>query len=133
MLYFPAKIYIVLEYAKGGDIYRHLRKSERFDDKTAATLVKQLADALDYIHKHKVLHRDIKPENILLGTEPGTKTKCDLFKFQFDGPRLTQAFWSTRYLPKFLWGCLHQLFPECNNWQSPELSKNYCSLYNAKV
>lgn len=66
-----AKIYIVLEYAREGDIYRHLKKMERFDDKTAATLVKQLADALDYIHKHNVLHRDIKPENILLGNEPG--------------------------------------------------------------
>ena len=77
ILHSPAKIYIVLEYAKGGDIYRHLRKTERFDDKTAATLVKQLADALDYIHKHKVLHRDIKPENILLGTEPGIRKKRD--------------------------------------------------------
>ena len=71
---FSAKIYIVLEYAREGDIYRHLKKMERFDDKTAATLVKQLANALDYIHKHNVLHRDIKPENILLGTEPGSYT-----------------------------------------------------------
>ena len=69
--YSAAKVYIVLEYAREGDIYKHLKQKKRFDDSTAATLVKQLAAALTYIHSHKVLHRDIKPENILLGTEPG--------------------------------------------------------------
>ena len=65
------KIYIVLEYAREGDIYQHLRRLKRFDDQTTATLVSQLATALMYTHSHNVLHRDIKPENILLGTEPG--------------------------------------------------------------
>ena len=48
------KIYIVLEYAREGDIYRHLKKAKQFDDMTAATLVKQLANALIYIHSHNV-------------------------------------------------------------------------------
>ena len=69
--YFTAKIYIVLEYAREGDIYKHLRRLKKFDNQTAATLVSQLATSLMYIHNHNVLHRDIKPENILLGTEPG--------------------------------------------------------------
>lgn len=67
-----AKIYIVLEYAREGDIYKHLRRLKKFDNQTAATLVSQLATSLMYIHNHNVLHRDIKPENILLGTEPGS-------------------------------------------------------------
>ncbi|XP_063677821.1 aurora kinase A-like [Bolinopsis microptera] len=100
-----AKIYIVLEYAREGDIYRHLKKMERFDDKTAATLVKQLANALDYIHKHNVLHRDIKPENILLGTEPGSNENLLLklgdFGWSIHSPdsRRTTLCGTVDYLP----------------------------------
>jgi len=60
------RIFIILEYAKGGELYKHLKAKKRFDEDTAAKYILSLASALDYIHRHNVIHRDIKPENILL-------------------------------------------------------------------
>jgi aurora kinase len=62
-------IYLVLEYAPGGNLYSRLRKQPkgRFDDHTVAQFVAQMAEALRYMHTKKIIHRDIKPENILLG------------------------------------------------------------------
>lgn len=57
----------MLEYAPRGELYGLLQKKERFDEKTAANYIYQLASALCYCHKKNVIHRDIKPENILIG------------------------------------------------------------------
>lgn len=70
--YDKTKIYIVLEYAKDGDLYKFLKKEQRFSEVKGATLIRQLALAIQYIHDHHVIHRDIKPENLLLGCAPGT-------------------------------------------------------------
>ncbi|XGW25187.1 hypothetical protein V3C99_006530 [Haemonchus contortus] len=61
------RIYLVLEYAPGGEMYKFLKKKGRFDETTAAVFMFQMADALKYCHEKKVIHRDIKPENLLIG------------------------------------------------------------------
>lgn len=61
------RIILALEYSPGGELYRSLQKRGRFDEKTAARYVAQMALALQYLHRKNVMHRDIKPENILLG------------------------------------------------------------------
>lgn len=61
------RIYLVLEYAQGGEMYKYLKKKGRFDETTAAVFMFQMADALRYCHEKKVIHRDIKPENLLIG------------------------------------------------------------------
>ncbi|KAH3774064.1 hypothetical protein DPMN_175435, partial [Dreissena polymorpha] len=61
------RIYLILEYAYRGELYKVLQKEKRFDEKTTAKYVYQLANALKYCHSKKVIHRDIKPENLLLG------------------------------------------------------------------
>ncbi|KAK4871941.1 hypothetical protein RN001_016065 [Aquatica leii] len=62
------RIYLVLEYAGKGELYRHLRKSPkgRFNEHRSSKYVYQVASALDYCHRKKVIHRDLKPENLLL-------------------------------------------------------------------
>ncbi|KAF2256640.1 Pkinase-domain-containing protein [Trematosphaeria pertusa] len=62
-------IYLVLEYAPGGNLYHRLKKQPqgRFIERAAALYVAQMAEALRYMHSKNVSHRDIKPENILLG------------------------------------------------------------------
>ena len=62
-----ARIYLILEYANRGELFNELRKVKRFQEPAAATYMHQIADALTYLHKKKVIHRDIKPENLLLG------------------------------------------------------------------
>nr|CCA15674.1 protein kinase putative [Albugo laibachii Nc14]CCA16262.1 protein kinase putative [Albugo laibachii Nc14] len=60
-------VHLILEYAHGGDFYKHLRKRGHFDEAKAASYIYQVIDALEYCHQCNVIHRDIKPENLLLG------------------------------------------------------------------
>ncbi|XP_044138805.1 aurora kinase B-like [Bufo gargarizans] len=61
------RIYLMLEFAPRGELYRELQKYGRFDEQRSATFIEELADALNYCHERKVIHRDIKPENLLMG------------------------------------------------------------------
>lgn len=61
------RIFLILEYAGKGELYKHLRKEHRFPEWKAAQYIAQMAAALKYLHKKHVIHRDIKPENILVG------------------------------------------------------------------
>jgi len=61
------RIFLVLEFAAKGELYKELTKNGRFDDFRSATYIADLCDTLDYCHEKKVIHRDIKPENLLLG------------------------------------------------------------------
>uniref|UniRef100_A0A1A8G639 non-specific serine/threonine protein kinase n=1 Tax=Nothobranchius korthausae TaxID=1143690 RepID=A0A1A8G639_9TELE len=61
------RVFLVLEYAPRGEMYKELQKYGRFDDQRTATYMEEISDALQYCHERKVIHRDIKPENLLLG------------------------------------------------------------------
>ena len=61
-------IYIVMEYASGGDLYQKIISAphQRLPLDVSLRLFRQMMDALQYCHSHFVVHRDLKPENILL-------------------------------------------------------------------
>jgi aurora kinase len=61
------RVFLILEFAAKGELYKHLRKENRFAEWKAAQYIAQMASALRYLHKKHVMHRDIKPENILMG------------------------------------------------------------------
>uniref|UniRef100_A0A3Q3W0V6 non-specific serine/threonine protein kinase n=1 Tax=Mola mola TaxID=94237 RepID=A0A3Q3W0V6_MOLML len=61
------RVFLVLEYAPRGEMYKELQRCGRFDDLRTATYMEEISDALMYCHERKVIHRDIKPENLLLG------------------------------------------------------------------
>ncbi|KAJ3310651.1 spindle assembly checkpoint kinase [Blyttiomyces sp. JEL0837] len=65
--YDAKRVYLILEYAANGEMYKHLKKVNRFDDEQASKYIAQMTDALLYLHKKHVIHRDIKPENLLVG------------------------------------------------------------------
>jgi len=69
------RIYLVLEFAGKGELYKHLQSSPggHFDDHRSAKYIYQVADALNYCHSKKVIHRDIKPENLLLSATDDVK------------------------------------------------------------
>lgn len=60
------RVYLILEYAAKGELYKELQKCGRFDEKRSARYILQLTRALRYCHTKHVIHRDIKPENLLL-------------------------------------------------------------------
>lgn len=61
------RVFLILEYAPGGELYKELHRKKQFSEKRAAYYIRAIADAVSYCHKMNVIHRDIKPENILLG------------------------------------------------------------------
>jgi eukaryotic-like serine/threonine-protein kinase len=65
--------YIVSDYIEGLTL-ADLISGGRPGFRESAELVAQLADALDYAHRQKVIHRDIKPSNILLAAPQGPDT-----------------------------------------------------------
>jgi aurora kinase len=67
------RIYLILEYSPGGELYKKLTSKGRFSERTSATYIRDLATALDYTHSKHVIHRDIKPENLLVGAHSEIK------------------------------------------------------------
>ncbi|CAF1644647.1 unnamed protein product, partial [Adineta ricciae] len=61
------RIYVILEYAANDTLASYLKKHQHLDNTRTATFIYQIADALNYCHRLKIMHRDLKPENILLG------------------------------------------------------------------
>lgn len=60
------RVYLILEFASQGELYKKLKEVGRFDERTTARYIGELAEALAYCHAKNVIHRDIKPENLLL-------------------------------------------------------------------
>ena len=60
------RIYVVLEYCAGGELFEDLVKKVMFSEPQAMKILRQLLTAVVYMHENMIVHRDIKPENILL-------------------------------------------------------------------
>jgi serine/threonine protein kinase len=69
----PKSAFLVLEHAPNGEVFRRLKAKGRLDEATAANYMKQLVEAVAYMHACHVIHRDIKPENLLLGADGSVK------------------------------------------------------------
>lgn len=63
------RIYLILEYSPGGELYKKLTSKGRFSERVSARYISDLAQALKFCHSKHVIHRDIKPENLLVGAK----------------------------------------------------------------
>ncbi len=114
--YDEKRVYLILEYAPHGELYKILRRGGaaegvirspdakegdpgRFDEPTAARYVRQMASALQYLHARHVIHRDIKPENILLGLDGEAKIADFGWSVHAPGTRRQTLCGTLDYLP----------------------------------
>uniref|UniRef100_A0A7S4N951 Aurora kinase n=1 Tax=Odontella aurita TaxID=265563 RepID=A0A7S4N951_9STRA len=65
--YDAKRIYLILEYSPGGELYKKLTAKGRFTERVSARYISDLSRALSFCHSKHVIHRDIKPENLLVG------------------------------------------------------------------
>ncbi|KAK4449347.1 kinase-like domain-containing protein [Podospora aff. communis PSN243] len=64
------KLYLILEYGQGGELFTHLSTERMFSEQTAAFYMGEMVLALAYLHETLgVVYRDLKPENCLLDAE----------------------------------------------------------------
>uniref|UniRef100_A0AAY4ALH7 Serum/glucocorticoid regulated kinase family member 3 n=1 Tax=Denticeps clupeoides TaxID=299321 RepID=A0AAY4ALH7_9TELE len=60
------KLYFVLDFVNGGELFFHLQKERIFPETRAKFYIAEMASALGYLHSLNIVYRDLKPENILL-------------------------------------------------------------------
>jgi serine/threonine protein kinase len=62
-------LYYTMPLVEGGSLRQRLLEGGRLTLQAATAVVRDVALALDYAHRHGVLHRDVKPENIMLSED----------------------------------------------------------------
>jgi len=67
------KIYIVLEFVKGGELMDKILSNGKLEESEVRKHFQQLIDAVGYCHSRGVYHRDLKPENVLLDAKGNVK------------------------------------------------------------
>lgn len=60
-----AKVYLVMELVTGGELFDRIVEKGSYTEKDASHLIRQVLEAVDYMHEQGVVHRDLKPENLL--------------------------------------------------------------------
>jgi len=67
------KVYLILEYLSGGELFMQLQKERMLMEDTAIFYLSQIVLALEHLHTNGIIYRDLKPENIMLDREGHVK------------------------------------------------------------
>lgn len=94
------KLYLVLSFINGGELFYHLQKARRFPLIRAKFYICELLSAIETLHSMNIVYRDLKPENILLNYQ-GHIALCDfgLCKINMKLDQKTNTFCGT---PEYL-------------------------------
>jgi serine/threonine protein kinase len=106
----PSKLYLIMDFMNGGELFFHLRKDKKFSENRAKFYAAEIILALEHLHSKGVIYRDLKPENILMDCDGHIKI-CDfgLSKQGIQGDTKAYTFCGTpEYLaPEILKGIGH--------------------------
>ncbi|XP_011506562.1 PREDICTED: ribosomal protein S6 kinase beta-1-like [Ceratosolen solmsi marchali] len=90
------KLYLILEYMCGGELFRHLNNEGIFLEDTACFYLCEIILALQHLHLQGIIYRDLKPENILLDADGHIKlTDFGLCKEHIQEGAVTHTFCGT--------------------------------------
>ena len=110
-------IFLVQEYASGGELYDHIVSHGKFSEAQARYYFQQLISGVEYCHHFRVVHRDLKPENLLLDAAGDLKLiDFGLSNLMRDGDFLATSCGSPNYAaPEVISGKLYA-GPEVDVW-----------------
>uniref|UniRef100_A0A4W4HTM5 non-specific serine/threonine protein kinase n=1 Tax=Electrophorus electricus TaxID=8005 RepID=A0A4W4HTM5_ELEEL len=66
-------LYLIMEYASGGEVFDYLVAHGRMKEKEARAKFRQIVSAVHYCHQKSIVHRDLKAENLLLDADSNIK------------------------------------------------------------
>ncbi|XP_070620359.1 ribosomal protein S6 kinase alpha-1 isoform X2 [Erythrolamprus reginae] len=90
------KVYLILDFLRGGDLFLHLSKEVMFTEEDAKFYLAELALGLGHLHHLGIVYRDLKPENILLDEEGHVRlTDFGLSKEAIDHEKKAYSFCGT--------------------------------------
>merc|ERR1711904_253410 len=69
----PKKLYFVLEYCAGGELFFHLSRAGRFSEGRCRFYASEILLAIGHLHALDIIYRDLKPENVLVDTDGHVK------------------------------------------------------------
>ncbi|VDP78604.1 unnamed protein product [Echinostoma caproni] len=110
-------MYMVLEYASGGELYEYLFKKGRMTEAVARQTFRQILSAVQYCHQKQIIHRDLKTENLLLDENFNIKLGDFGFANEFhDGVKLNTFCGSPPYAAPELFLGKEYDGPEVDVW-----------------
>lgn len=75
-------VFLIMEWCDGGELFERIVEAGTFNEVVAATCVKQMFLAVNYLHQNLIIHRDLKPENWLVSSKaPVEKAGLKLIDF----------------------------------------------------
>ncbi|KAF8925484.1 hypothetical protein BGZ58_000769 [Dissophora ornata] len=81
------KYYLVFDLASGGELFDRICDQGRFTENNAATIMKEVIQAIEYLHSHNIVHRDLKPENLLY-KDATSDSKLMIVDFGYAAPEI---------------------------------------------